>query len=68
MQQNGKRNKARTRKRKFVEVENEVLEKITRDYAIEENKMKKDIKKKKKHNKKEKKEIKNSKEDNERMK
>ena len=54
MQQNGKRNKARTRKRIFLEVENEVFEKITRDYAIEENKMKKDIKK-------EKKDVKNSK-------
>ena len=45
MQQNGKGIQPRTRKRKVQEGENELFEKIARDYAIEFNNIKKNVKK-----------------------
>ena len=40
MQQQGKRSQARTRKMKFLEVENEVFEKTVWSHTIEESKKK----------------------------
>ena len=62
-----KRLQSRARKRKILEVENEVLGKFMWECATEANATKKDVKKKKKDNKKKQKENENLKEENERV-